>query len=162
MLITRARRRSLAGWLTSADSSATSRWGQTYQVVRRMDGMIVRQWVSPNSPLVYQIPWSIVNTQFTVPVGVDPVDPAGRPEWLRGPAGAALSMAATTGSSATQAWASGDTFRTSRRCRRSATFWCDVTAADSEFFNRITIGAPHPASDQPARSDYPQLLHRVG
>ena len=44
--------------------------GQTYQVVRRADGAIVRQWVSPNSPLVYQIPWAVVNSQFSVPVGV--------------------------------------------------------------------------------------------
>ena len=45
--------------------------GQTYVVVRReSDGQIVRRWVPPYSPLVYQIPWPIVNTQYTVPVGV--------------------------------------------------------------------------------------------
>ena len=45
--------------------------GQTYLIVRReSDGRIVRRWVPPYSPLVYQIPWPIVNTQFTVPVGV--------------------------------------------------------------------------------------------
>ena len=26
--------------------------------------------MSPNSPLVYQIPWAVVNSQFSVPVGV--------------------------------------------------------------------------------------------
>ena len=54
----------LGGFIRDAD------FGQTYQVVRRADGAIVRQWVSPNSPLVYQIPWAVVNSAFTVPVGV--------------------------------------------------------------------------------------------
>jgi len=34
-------------------------------------------------------------------------------------------------------------------------YWCDVTAADSEFFNRISVGPPHPATMQPESMDYP-------
>jgi len=34
-------------------------------------------------------------------------------------------------------------------------YWCDVTAADAAFFERIIIGPAHPATDRPARSDYP-------
>ncbi len=34
-------------------------------------------------------------------------------------------------------------------------YWCDVTAADSGFFNRITEGPPYAATTAPARDDYP-------
>lgn len=45
--------------------------GQTYAVVRREgDGQVVRRWIAPDSPLVYAVPWAIVNTQYTFPVGV--------------------------------------------------------------------------------------------
>ena len=58
-------------WSCWPGSSATPTLGQTYLVVRRAsDGRIVRRWVPPHSPFVYQIPWAVVNTQYTVPVGV--------------------------------------------------------------------------------------------
>ena len=45
--------------------------GQTYAVVRREgDGQVVRRWIAPGSNLVYAVPWDIVNTQYTFPVGV--------------------------------------------------------------------------------------------
>lgn len=34
-------------------------------------------------------------------------------------------------------------------------YWCDVTTADAGFLARITLGPPYPASNVPARSDYP-------
>ena len=34
-------------------------------------------------------------------------------------------------------------------------YWCNVTAADAGFFERITIGPPYPATTEPARDDYP-------
>ena len=44
--------------------------GQTYAVVRREgDGQVVRRWIAPDSHLVYAVPWAIVNTQYTFPVG---------------------------------------------------------------------------------------------
>ncbi len=35
-------------------------------------------------------------------------------------------------------------------------YWCEVPAADADFFARITLGPPYPASEVPARSDYPR------
>ena len=34
-------------------------------------------------------------------------------------------------------------------------YWCNVTAADAGFFERITIGSPFPASGTPERDDHP-------
>ena len=34
-------------------------------------------------------------------------------------------------------------------------YWCDVTAADAAYFERITMGPPYPPSGVPARADYP-------
>ncbi len=128
-------------------------FGQTYQVVRRADGMIVRQWVSPDSPLVYQIPWAVVNSQFTVPVGVVGAIP------LDDQSGAAgqLVRRFDGGDDRIFSYDMGQW----RHVPDIATFqalglyWCDVTAADATFFERITIGPAHPATDMPARSDYP-------
>ena len=133
--------------------------GQTYLVVRRAsDGRIVRRWVPPDSPLVYQIPWAVVNAQFTVPVGVVgaiPLDDqfpepnllvrmfdgdderifaydADLMEWRHVPDIAAF--------------------------QRLGFYWCNVTAADGAFFDRITPGPPYPGSPTPARGDYPNCL----
>ena len=128
--------------------------GQTYQVVRRMDGMIVRQWVSPNSPLVYQIPWAVVNSEFSVPVGVIGAIP------LDDQSGAAGQLVRRFDGGDDRIF-SYDGMGGWRHVPDIPTFqalglyWCDVTAADAGFFDRITIGSPHPATDMPARSDYP-------
>ena len=128
--------------------------GQTYQVVRRMDGMIVRQWVSPNSPLVYQIPWAVVNSQFSVPVGVIGAIP------LDDQSGAAGQLVRRFDGGDDRIF-SYDGMGGWRHVPDIPTFqalglyWCDVTAADAGFFDRITIGSPHAATDMPARSDYP-------
>ena len=128
--------------------------GQTYQVVRRMDGMIVRQWVSPNSPLVYQIPWAVVNSQFSVPVGVIGAIP------LDDQSGSAGQLVRRFDGGDDRIF-SYDGMGGWRHVPDIPTFqalglyWCDVTAADAGFFDRITIGSPHAATDMPARSDYP-------
>ena len=133
--------------------------GQTYLVVRRAsDGRIVRRWVPPDSPFVSQIPWAVVNAQFTVPVGVVgaiPLDDqfpepnllvrrfdgdderifaydADLMEWRHVPDIAAF--------------------------QRLGFYWCNVTAADGAFFDRITPGPPYPGSPTPARGDYPNCL----
>ena len=127
--------------------------GQTYQVVRRADGMIVRRWVSPNSPLVYQIDWAVVNSTFTVPVGVIgsiPLDDTvGSPGQLvrRFDGGDDRIFSYEMGQ-----WRHVPNIPTFQAL---GFYWCDVTAADADFFNRITIGAPHPATDMAARDDYP-------
>ncbi len=131
-------------------------WGQTYFVVRReSDGRIVRRWVPPDSPFVSQIPWAVVNTQFTVPVGVLGAIPLDdqfpKPNMLTrrfdGGDDRILAYDAELGQ-----W---------RHVPDLATFqalgfyWCNVTAADAGFFDRITLGPPYPASNVPARGDYP-------
>ena len=137
----------IGGFIRDADL------GQTYQVVRRADGAIVRQWVSPNSPLVYQIPWAVVNTSFTVPVGVIGSIPL---DDMAGAEGQ-LVRRFDGGDDRIFSYAMGQW----RHVPDIATFqalgfyWCDVTAADASFFDRISMGAPYPASSTPARMDYP-------
>ena len=127
--------------------------GQTYQVVRRADGAIVRQWVSPSSPLVFQIPWADVNSSFTVPVGVVGSIPL---DDMAGTEGQ-LVRRFDGGDDRIFSYAMGQW----RHVPDIATFqalgfyWCDVTAADASFFDRISMGAAHPASSTPARMDYP-------
>ena len=128
--------------------------GQTYQVVRRADGMIVRQWVSPDSPLVYQIPWAVVNSQFSVPVGVVGAipldDQSGAPgQLVRRFDGGDDRIFSYAGMGNWRHVPDIPTFQA------LGLYWCDVTAADAGFFDRITIGSPHAATDMPARSDYP-------
>ena len=131
--------------------------GKTYVVVRReADGRIVRRWVPPESPLVSQIPWAIVNTQYTVPVGVVAAipldDQCPQPNLLvrRFDGGDDRIFSYDAG---LQQW---------RHVPDPATFqgmgfyWCNVTAADAGFFERISQGPPFPASDTPARDDYPE------
>ena len=130
--------------------------GQTYAVVRREgDGQVVRRWIAPDSPLVYAVPWAVVNTQYTFPVGVVlaiPLDEQYPPPHMLmrrfdGGDDRILAYDAALGQ-----W---------RHVPDPATFqalgfyWCNVTAADAAFFARITLGPPHPASDAPARADYP-------
>ena len=137
----------LGGFIRDAD------FGQTYQVVRRADGAIVRQWVSPNSPLVYQIPWAVVNSSFTVPVGVIGSIPL---DDMAGAEGQ-LVRRFDGGDDRIFSYAMGQwrhvpdipTFQA------LGLYWCDVTAADASFFDRISMGAPYPASSMAGRMDYP-------
>ena len=107
--------------------------GQTYQVVRRMDGMIVRQWVAPGSPLVYQIPWAVVNSQFSVPVGVVGAIP------LDDQSGAAgqLVRRFDGGDDRIFSYAGMGIWRhvpDIPTFQALGLYWCDVTAADAGFF----------------------------
>ena len=130
--------------------------GQTYAVVRREgDSMVVRRWIAPDSHLVYAVPWNVVNTQYTFPVGVIlaiPLDdqypwPNMLTRRFDGGDDRILAYDAELGQ-----W---------RHVPDPATFqalgyyWCNVTAADAGFFGRIELGPPYPASDVPARADYP-------
>ncbi|MDE2993673.1 MAG: S8 family serine peptidase, partial [Chloroflexota bacterium] len=130
--------------------------GQTYAILRReSDGQIVRWWIAGNSPWVYSIPWAEVNSRYTVPLAVLALIPLDdqypQPNQLvrrfDGGDGRIVAYDAGLGQ-----W---------RHIPDLATFqalnfyWCDVTAADGAFFERITLGPPYPASSTPARSDYP-------
>ena len=128
----------------------------TYIVVRREDdGQIVRRWVSPDSALMYVVPGELMNGQYTFPVEVI----AALPLDDRFPPPNMLTRRFDGGDDrilAYDVW-----LRRWRHVPDVATFqalgfyWCDVTAADAGFFERITIGPPYPASDVPARSNYP-------
>ena len=137
----------IGGFIRDADL------GQTYQVVRRADGAIVRQWIAPNSPLVYQIPWAVVNSSYTVPVGVVGSIPL---DDQFGSVGQ-LVRRFDGGDDRIFSYAAGQW----RHVPDIPTFqalgfyWCEVTAADASFFERISMGPAHPASDVPARDGYP-------
>ena len=133
--------------------------GKTYVVVRReADGRIVRRWVPPYSPLVSQIPWAIVNTQYTVPVGVVAAipldDQCPQPNLLvrrfDGGDDRIFGYDADL-----QQWRHVPDIPTFQAL---GFYWCNVTAADDAFFGRIIEGPPYPASDRPARGDYPHCL----
>jgi len=130
--------------------------GQTYAVVRReIDGQVVRRWIPPYSPLVYQVPWPIVNSQYTFPVGVIsaiPLDDLHPPPNMLmrrfdGRDDRILAFDSRLGQ-----WRHVPDIPTFQAL---GFYWCDVTAADAAFFERIIIGPAHPATDRPARSDYP-------
>ncbi len=130
--------------------------GQTYAVVRREgDGQVVRRWIAPDSPLVYAVPWAIVNSQYTFPVGVIAAIPLDDQH----PAPSMLARRFDGGDDRIFAYDAG--LAQWRHVPDIATFqalggyWCDVTAADAAFFERIVVGPPYPASGVPVRSDYP-------
>ena len=130
--------------------------GQTYAVVRREDdGQVVRRWIAPDSHLVYAVPWAIVNTQYTFPVGVISAIPLDdqypSPNMLTrrfdGGDDRILAYDAELGQ-----WRHVPDLAT---FQARGYYWCNVTAADARFFARITLGPPYPASNVPARADYP-------
>ncbi len=131
--------------------------GATYLLVRReADGQIVRRWVPSDSPLVYVIPWDIVNSQYTVPVEVlitvplDEQHPAPNQLVRRFDSGGGGHIAGYD--AALGQW---------RHVPDVATFqargyyWCDVIAGDIGFFERTTVGPPYPATTEPTQPGYP-------
>ena len=130
--------------------------GQTYAVVRREgDGQVVRRWIAPDSHLVYAVPWASVNTEYTFPVGVIlaiPLDdqypwPNMLTRRFDGGDDRILAYDAELGQ-----WRHVPDLAT---FQARGYYWCNVTAADAGFFDRITLGPPYPASNVPARADYP-------
>ena len=130
--------------------------GQTYYIAR-LEGSprVVRRWISPTSPLVGSVNWPLVNTRFTVPVEV--IRTIELDERL--PEHNMLVRRFDGGDD--RIFAYDATIARWRHIPDWPTFqalgfyWCDVTAADSGFFDRITIGPPYPATLQPARANYP-------
>jgi hypothetical protein len=131
-------------------------YGQTYFIVRHEGhNRVVRRWIPPDSPLVGAVPWDVVNSQFTMPTAVlaaVPLDdrlPTSNMLVRRfdGADDRIFAYDATL-----QQWRHVPDIPT---LQALSFYWCDVTAADSEFFDRITIGPPYPVSDLPARDDYP-------
>ena len=130
--------------------------GQTYAVVRReSDGMIVRQWVAPDSPLVYAVPWADVNANYTVPTAVLVVIPLDD----QNPVPSQLARRFDGGDDRIFSYDAG--MGQWRHVPDLGTFqslnfyWCDVTAADASFFDRASIGSAHPSSGMVPSGDYP-------
>ena len=130
--------------------------GQTYAVLRReFDGKIVRRWIAPDSPLALIVPWDIVNSQYTFPVSVIVTIPLDE----RWPHPNQLARRFDGGDVRILSYDAS--LLQWRHVPDLATFqslgfyWCDVTAADAGFFERINLGTPYPATSEPARSDYP-------
>ena len=120
--------------------------GQTYQIVAGGK----RRWVSPDSPLVYAIPWAVVNSQHTyssLVVAAIPLDESSPPEGflVRGQNGRIVSYAMS-------AWRWVPSIPTFQSLGYR---WCDVNNADGGFFSRISEGSPHAASNQPEDPNYP-------
>jgi hypothetical protein len=133
--------------------------GQTYLVVQRdSDGKIVRRWVPPDSPLVDLIPWPLVIARYTVPTAVlaaiplddQPSAPGQVVQRFDGVDDRLFAYDAALGQ-----WRHVPDIATFQAL---GFFWCDVTAADFVFFQRLVdgpIGPPYPVSDQPVQADYP-------
>ena len=130
--------------------------GQTYTIVRReSDGMIVRLWIAPDSPLVYAVPWADVNANYTVPTAVlvvialDDQNPAPNQLTRRFDGGddRIFSYDANLGQ-----WRHVPDLGT---FQAAGFYWCDVTAADAGFFGRASTGPAHPSSGTAPSADYP-------
>lgn len=130
--------------------------GQTYAIVKReSDGLIVRVWVSPTSPLRFLVPWSVVNSQLTLPVDVISALPLDE----QYPQPGQLARRFDGGDDrifyydgSTSAWRHIPDIATFQSV---GAYWCDVTSADNTTFSRMTIGPPLDPSPIPPRSDYP-------
>ena len=130
--------------------------GQTYIIVRHEgDNRVVRRWVSPTSPLIHAIDWNVVNTQYTVPTAVLAAVPLDD----RLPEHNMLARRFDGGDdrifafdAELQQWRHIPDWPTFQAL---GFYWCNVTAADAGFFERITIGPPYPATTEPERDDYP-------
>ena len=130
--------------------------GQTYLIVRH-EGFphIVRRWVPPYSPLIYAIDWPLVIARFSFPVEVISAIPLDHrhPE--------PNMLARRFDGFDVRIFVYDATLRQWRHIPDYGTFqamgfyWCDVTAADSGFFDRIPIGQAIPSSYTPIRSDHP-------
>ena len=142
--------------------------GQTYAVLRReFDGKIVRRWIAPDSPLALIVPWDIVNSQYTFPVAVIVTIPLDE----RWPHPNQLARRFDGGDDRILSYDAN--LLQWRHVPDLATFqslgfyWCDVTAADTAFFERINLGTPYPAhqcagpvglSQLPAVAQWPVVL----
>ena len=150
------------GWV-SRDGSRTNlvgvirdqSLGQTYLIVRH-EGypQIVRRWVPPYSSLIHAIDWPLVIANYSFPVEIITAIPLGHrlpePNMLArrfdGLDDRIFAYDATLGQ-----WRHIPDYGT---FQAMGFYWCDVTAADSGFFGRISIGPSFPSSGTPILSDY--------
>ena len=128
------------------------RGGQTYAVVERQsDGAIVRVWIPAGSDYVNRVPWPEVLANYTFPTAVVEAIPLDETHAV------ANQLARYSGDERIYVYSGGEwrwipdipTFQF------HGFYWCDVTAADAGFFDRVTAGNPLPRSGTPDRPDYP-------
>ena len=105
--------------------------------------------------MVYAVPWEIVNTQYTFPVGVIAAIPLDdQYPWPN-------MLARRFDGGDDRIFGYDADLEQWRHVPDPATlqalgfYWCNVTAADAGFFGRITEGPAYPATNVPARADYP-------
>ena len=130
--------------------------GQTYLIVRHEGhSEVVRRWIPPYSDLVYTIDWPLINSQFSFPVEVIAAIPLDH----RLPENHMLVRRFDGGDdrifaydAAIQQWRHIPNWPTFQAL---GFFWCNVTAADATFFERITKGPPFPATTEPEQANYP-------
>ena len=135
--------------------------GQTYTIVRHEgDDCVVRRWVAPYDHLVYQIPWTTINSLYSVPVEVVSAIPLDHrhPEpnmLVRRFDGSDVRIFAFDAS--LQQWRHIPDYPT---FQAMGFFWCDVTSADATFFERMVTGAPYPSSGTELQEDYPNCHNK--
>ena len=138
------------------DGESQGRGGQTYAVVRReADQEIVRIWISPESPERGEVPWDTVKLPpYTVPVGVlsaikldetRPVENQLARRFDERSDGRIFVFR-------NNAWHWIPDIPT---FEAEGFYWCDVTAADVDFFSRANIGTPLPSSGTAKDPNYP-------
>ncbi len=124
--------------------------GQTYIIVRHEGSdAVVRRWIPPTSHLIYAIPWDVVNSQFSVPVHVLTAIPLDTrlPEHHM--------LARRFDGADDRIFAYDANLQQWRHIPNYETFlamgflWRNVTAADSTFFDRVSIGPPFPDLGSP-------------
>jgi hypothetical protein len=152
----------IAGWISaSGDSYFNPRGyirdddlGQTYAVViRESDDSVVRVWIAPNTAEAGAVPWSNVLANYTVPVGVlsaitlDDMNPA-NDQLVRSFVGDEPRIYVYRSG----AWRHIPDIPT---FQAFGFYWCDITAADADFFDRVSPGNALPASGGSADPNYP-------
>ena len=127
-------------------------FGHVYVILRReIDGLIVRAWVHPDSALALVVPATVLAVP-TLELATLPLDD-------RYPVPDMLVRRFDGSDDRVFSYDAGLGFW--RQVADAATFqvlgfhWCNVLVADSGFWERATIGVPHPPTSLPAWVDYP-------
>ena len=147
------------GWINRAGTEISlggfvrdQGYGQTYALVRReVDDLVVRYWVRPNSILAAVVPWNTpaVRNLPTAEIRRIPLDERYPPPnmLVQLVDGRIIHWDA--------AWPLWRHIPDIPTFQVLGFYWCNVTAADAEFIERITLGVAHPATSLPERADYP-------
>ena len=115
----------------------------------------MRRWVAPNDPQVYRIPWQTISSSYNFPTSVLSAIPLDE----QAPPANMLVRSFVNGTGRIVSWAAA--LGQWRHVPNPATFQalqffcCNVTAADSGFFNRIREGIGHQPTANGVQANYP-------